>query len=80
MSLQFTWEDLWAYHATIVESEIKAHLEEEVVGQDWLYRQSAKEQKKILQAAPREFVDRIASSLRPEVQIELGMNPYLKRR
>lgn len=77
MGLQFSWTDLWAYYEAIEDPKLKDHLEEEVIGQGWLYRQSAKEQKKVLTGAPESFVKRVAKNLRPEVQIDLGFNPYL---
>ena len=76
MALRFDWPDLWDYHHSIEDPEIKAHLEDEVVGDGWLFHRSAKEQARVLSGAPEEFVKRIAKKLKPEVQINLGFNPY----
>lgn len=77
MALQFTWEALWSFHDALEDQELKDFLQEEVVGHGWLYRQSAKEQKKVLTGAPQEFLKRIAKNLKPELQIEMGINPYV---
>lgn len=76
MALQFSWEALWSYYQSIEDPEIKAFLEGQVVGEGWLSRQSAKEQSNVLKHAPEHFVKRIAKTLKPEVQIDLGLNPY----
>ena len=79
MALQFNWEEVWAYHEAIEDEVIKAALEEEVVGSGWLYRQTLKVQRSVLTHAPIEFVKKIASNLKPEIQIEMGLNPFSRR-
>ena len=79
MSLQFSWDELWSYHDALADAALKTHLQEEIIGEGWLYRQPAKTQKLILAQAPPEFIQSIVSELKPEVAIELGFNPYIKR-
>jgi hypothetical protein len=76
MTLVFGWDELWSYHDALADPILKAHLQQEVVGDGWLQRQSAKSQEQILAAAPKEFVEKIVKELRPEVAIKLGLNPY----
>lgn len=78
MSLTFDYPDFWAFHARMPQS-IKAQLEVELIGDGWLFGQSAKEQTKILKDAPQEFVQKIAGQLKPEVQIQYGRNPFLEQ-
>ena len=75
-SLQFDWEDVWNFHDALESPDLKAHIEEEVIANGWLYRQTAREQQNVLKHAPESFVKRIASGLKPEVQIAMGINPY----
>lgn len=79
MSLQFSWSELWSYHDALLDAALKAHLQEEIIGDGWLYRQSAKAQEQILKDAPRDFVERIMGKLKPETMIKMGFNPYLRR-
>lgn len=79
MSLQFSWSELWEYHDALEDPALKAHLEDEVVGNGWLYRQSSKAQERVLEHAPKDFIERIASALKPEVAIKLGFNPFVRR-
>lgn len=76
MALTFSWAEIWEYYDSITDPEIKAQLQKEIVGQDWLATRSAKEQKRVLEGAPKEFLDSVRKVLRPEVQIVLGYNPY----
>lgn len=75
MPLQFDWENLWAFHEGAM-PDIQEHIENEVIGGGWLFRQSAKDQKRILAHAPETFVKQVASRLKPELATELGHNPY----
>lgn len=79
MPLQFTWEALWSFHESLESQELKDFLQDEVVGQGWLYRQPARTQTLVLEHAPDEFVDRIVCNIKPEVAIKLGQNPFLKK-
>lgn len=79
MSLSFTWSDLWAYYSGIEDCEIKVHLQMEIIGDDWLYRQSAKSQETILKEAPKDFLEAILPNLSPEVAVKLGFNPFIRR-
>jgi hypothetical protein len=76
VTLQFSWDEIWSYHDALADPQLKAHLQQEVLGDGWLQRQSAKSQEQILAAAPQEFVESIVKELRPEVAIKLGLNPY----
>jgi hypothetical protein len=77
MTVRFTWSHLWAFYHDIESDEIKASIEEEVIGRDWLYRQPAKEQFDVLADAPQHFIKRVVAGLRPDVQMRLGYDPYL---
>lgn len=77
-SLVFTWEHLWEFHKSS-DAEIKARLENEVIGDGWLYRQTSKDQIEILKSAPIEFIQTIAKELKPDTQIRFGINPYRER-
>ena len=78
MATNYQWIEVWALYDGFQEPHLKEHIEKEILDGDWLYRQSAQEQAKILEHAPKDFVQRIADRLKPEVQIKLGINPYLK--
>ena len=69
---------VWNYHAA-QSDEIKAHLEKEIIGGDWLFRQDAKIQLQVLEGAPKDFVSKIMGKLKPEVVIALGYNPFARR-
>ena len=75
-SIQFDWESLWSFYENLESQENKTHIEKEVMADGWLYRQTAREQQNVLKHAPESFIKRIASGLKPEVQIAMGINPY----
>jgi hypothetical protein len=56
--------------------DIKAHLENEIIGEGWLFRQPANEQVKILTGAPQRFVQSILKQIKAEAAIQLGFNPF----
>ena len=69
---------IWQWHAC-QSPDIQEHLEKEIVGEGWLFRQPAAEQKKILEGAPERFMLKIMGRLKPETVIALGYNPYQRR-
>lgn len=74
MTVVFTWDHFWAYFDKVEDKEIKAHLLKESLGEGWIYRQNAREQIKILEAAPDWFVKAIARGLKPQAQSYFGYN------
>lgn len=74
-SLTFTWADAWNYYEQ-ADNEIKQALEQEVIGEGWLFAQTEKTQTEVLRDAPKDFLKSIASRLRPETCLKLKINPY----
>lgn len=66
----------WVWEYASQSKDIQEHLEKEIVGDGWLYRQPPKEQIAILDGAPKEFIQSISGLLKPETQIKLGFNPF----
>lgn len=79
MPLQFTWLDYWNYYEALEDKDLREHLEQEAIGQGWLYRQPVNGQVEVLSHAPKSFVSRISMELKPEAAIKLGFNPFLRR-
>lgn len=74
-SLPFTWTDAWNYYEQ-ADNEIKQALEQEVIGEGWLFAQTEKTQTEVLRDAPKAFLKSVASRLRPETCLKLKINPY----
>lgn len=70
----------WAWQYASQSPEIQAHLEKEIIGEGWLFRQPAKEQLQVLEGAPKRFIESVVHGLKPEAAIRLGFNPYARQR
>ena len=71
--------DTWIWEYASQSPDIQEHLEQEIIGGGWLYRQDSKTQKQVMEGAPQSFIERVAPLLKPEIAISLGFNPYIRR-
>lgn len=64
--LSFDWAYFWSYYQRVDYPAVQAKMRAEVLADNWLFDQPALVQLAVLKDAPKDFIEEVKSSLKPD--------------
>lgn len=66
MAVNFDWTYFWSYYQRISYPQVQANMRAELLADNWLFDQPVVVQIAVLKDAPKEFIEEVRASLKPD--------------
>lgn len=66
MAVNFDWTYFWSYYRRFKYPQVQANMKAELLADNWLFDQPVIVQIEALKHAPKEFIEEIKGSLKPD--------------
>lgn len=64
--MNFEWAYFWSYYQRIEYPQVRQKMKDELLADNWLFDQPAEVQIIVLKDAPKEFIEEVKGSLKPD--------------
>lgn len=66
MAVNFDWSYFWSYYQRVKYPAVQQKMKDELLADNWLFDQPSEVQVVVLKDAPKDFIEEVKGSLKPD--------------